>query len=932
MANKKPKAGTFEIQKKKEVNSLWQGKKLYAIIIFSFSALLYFNSVFNDYNMDDELVTQNHRLTSKGISAIPEIFTSPYYEDKAGYKYEYRPIVLVSFAIEHSLFGEYSWISHLINVLLYALLCLLLFKVLGRLLLQYSIIFPFLITLLFAAYPLHTEVVASIKNRDEILALIFGLLSLYFSWLFAVKKGTAYLPVACLFFLLGILSKTTTITFALLIPVTLVLLSEVSFSYLMLTTITLAIPAVFFARLYSAPQQIGLFVLLLAASVALYCLKYYKDVLVGIKKFTSKNFYWMEVKEETVLQMEHSLDFSFLKNRLVLLSFTVLVLLSIIISAAGVSYDLYWMAGLPLLVLAVLFILVREELKLLLIAPITFAAVLSIIKIHSGASGVESALILFLGGIILYRNKTFKTVGLVCYLLYAVAVAIMVHSFYSFIGVLFILMLFKRTYKLSYFAVAVVAAFSVKVLLALSKGNESFDISLLSMPGIIAGVILVWRKKANWLLTLSVLLIPVLVGYYVTTSSNNHIDVFNVVENSYMQAKSIRATDLTPVQTVRPFNFIEIPISPTDPLTIKLGTAMLVLGKYLKLLLLPYPMSFYYGYSYISPVAVTEVVPMLSVVVYVSLLLAAIFFFKKSPLLSFSILFYLISISVFSNLALQVPGMMGDRFLFIPSLGFCFFLVFILSKISKQHFDKTIDFKAIAQPMKISFLVILVLYSLLTFSRNADWKNRVTLFRHDIKTVENSAQAQNLLGLHLLLTSAQEADALKRKELQEESLVHFKRAVAIYPKFLNATFDRARLLEQMGRYDEALVAYQEATKIDTNFTTPYFAMGIIYQNSGKEKEAAECYEKYLPAHLHQMEVYANLSYSYFKQQMYDKSIATNQRALAVNVGAFDPTINIAKTYKQIGVKDSALYYFERAQLIRPDASIAAVIADLKNKK
>ena len=124
MANKKPKAGTFEIQKKKEVNSLWQGKKLYAIIIFSFSALLYFNSVFNDYNMDDELVTQNHRLTSKGISAIPEIFTSPYYEDKAGYKYEYRPIVLASFAIEHSLFGEHAWISHSINVLLYALLCL----------------------------------------------------------------------------------------------------------------------------------------------------------------------------------------------------------------------------------------------------------------------------------------------------------------------------------------------------------------------------------------------------------------------------------------------------------------------------------------------------------------------------------------------------------------------------------------------------------------------------------------------------------------------------------------------------------------------------------------------------------------------------------------------------------------------------------------
>ncbi len=70
--------------------------------IFLFSFVIYANTIPNDYNLDDELVTQNHRLTSKGISAIPEIFTSPYYEDKAGYKYEYRPIVLISFAIPSS--------------------------------------------------------------------------------------------------------------------------------------------------------------------------------------------------------------------------------------------------------------------------------------------------------------------------------------------------------------------------------------------------------------------------------------------------------------------------------------------------------------------------------------------------------------------------------------------------------------------------------------------------------------------------------------------------------------------------------------------------------------------------------------------------------------------------------------------------------------
>ncbi len=65
--------------------------------------------------MDDELVTKNHRLTSKGIAAIPEIFASPYYQDDAGYSYEYRPVVLASFAIEHDIFGENPQWSHFLE-------------------------------------------------------------------------------------------------------------------------------------------------------------------------------------------------------------------------------------------------------------------------------------------------------------------------------------------------------------------------------------------------------------------------------------------------------------------------------------------------------------------------------------------------------------------------------------------------------------------------------------------------------------------------------------------------------------------------------------------------------------------------------------------------------------------------------------------------
>src|SRR5512140_1195605 len=112
MAKQKKIPEGVQRKQKPEPPTVSLAERWFPLIIFGFSFLLYLNSTFNDYNLDDELVTQNHRLTSKGISAIPEIFRSPYFENKEGFKYEYRPIVLVSFAIENSLFGDSARVSH----------------------------------------------------------------------------------------------------------------------------------------------------------------------------------------------------------------------------------------------------------------------------------------------------------------------------------------------------------------------------------------------------------------------------------------------------------------------------------------------------------------------------------------------------------------------------------------------------------------------------------------------------------------------------------------------------------------------------------------------------------------------------------------------------------------------------------------------------
>jgi len=100
------------------------------VCIIAFCCILYLNSVPNHFSMDDELVTNNNKLIEGGIKAIPKIWMTRYSEGKL--RFEYRPVVKTTFALEYEFFKGNPHVSHLINLLLYILTALLLFKILKK--------------------------------------------------------------------------------------------------------------------------------------------------------------------------------------------------------------------------------------------------------------------------------------------------------------------------------------------------------------------------------------------------------------------------------------------------------------------------------------------------------------------------------------------------------------------------------------------------------------------------------------------------------------------------------------------------------------------------------------------------------------------------------------------------------------------------------
>lgn len=221
------------------IDTISKRKYFIPAVIFFLCLLLYGNTIFNNYALDDEFVTYKNEYILKGFSAFKDIFDkgSKYGYSRTIYAQEYRPLTLLSFMIEVAIFGLNPHLSHFINLLLFAFTVVILYYFLQKILKNYNHAIIVAATLLFAFHPIHTEVVASIKSRDEILGLLFGLLSFYFIMLYSEVKNTMYYIYSLTVFFAALLCKESCYTYVAIIPLLLYFFTSSELKWIVVKTI-----------------------------------------------------------------------------------------------------------------------------------------------------------------------------------------------------------------------------------------------------------------------------------------------------------------------------------------------------------------------------------------------------------------------------------------------------------------------------------------------------------------------------------------------------------------------------------------------------------------------------------------------------------------------------------------------------------------------
>ncbi len=606
--------------------------RIFILIIVVFTFALYGNTIKNRYNLDDYHIAKENPNFKRGFAAVPTIFTTLYASEN-GLNYGYRPLVRASFAIEHGLFTTFNiplrWhphASHFINLLLYLAAVLLLFKMLRVMIRNYHPLFAFVVTMLFIAHPVHTEVVASLKNRDDLMVLITSFSSLLLFLKYADTHKKKFAVWGILIYFLGFLAKPTAASFFFVIPLSLYFFTGMS------------------------PKKI--------------------------------------------------------------------ITLSLIL--AGASF-------------------------LATFGPFLF---------------LESA--------------------------------------------------------------------------------------------------------------------------------------------------------------TRPLRMEETPLPFDDTLAHRLAYGGYTLYYYMRLLIVPHPLLFYYGYNVFPIVSLLNYKVVLSILFHLGIFIYAIYKFREKSILSYAILFYLVTIAIYTNVVRAIPGIIGERFLLIASLGFCIALAYFLFRLLKADPERAdLKTKKLSAVLAV-MLLILIPYSAKTITRNKAWYNQYTLYKSDIRYLYNSVKANDLYANEIMKAVNREmgkpVNVLKFVDpMIQEASHHWRRAVEILPShhtsWNNLGIIQSRIYKN---YDSALSYFDTALRLRPDWPQTYFNIGQAYEGMQSYDTALLYYQQNLQLDPQTINTRSRIANIYYGQGRFKEAVDMNYEIMRVKPDEPLPYINLGNYYIFQGDTTGAIRFYEEA--------------------
>jgi tetratricopeptide (TPR) repeat protein len=352
------------------------------------------------------------------------------------------------------------------------------------------------------------------------------------------------------------------------------------------------------------------------------------------------------------------------------------------------------------------------------------------------------------------------------------------------------------------------------------------------------------------------------------------------------------------------------------------ATKVTILFYYVKLLVMPWPLVWDYSFNQIPVANWSSVLPWASGLIYLFLIGFSVYQWKKNPIISFFILFFLISILPTSNLLFTTGCTMGERFLFVPSLAFGVLLSYALAYFLNKSDVKNLSVKS-SNVVKI-IAGITILFSGMSVARSNDWKNNFTLFESSVKASPNSSRTHYSLASEYLSLSNKTGDLNQRRNYLQKAIEHFERSLTILPGNFQTLYNTGLCYAINGDTAKAINAYRKAIQINNIYTNAMNNLADLYEGQKQFDSAFYYYQMAYKIAPNEKSLKQNISNLFYNKGL--QAAFNNNKQLAIedyrksieygpeNVMAIN---NIASLHAGNNQLDSCLYYLKMGYSIEP---------------
>ena len=352
------------------------------------------------------------------------------------------------------------------------------------------------------------------------------------------------------------------------------------------------------------------------------------------------------------------------------------------------------------------------------------------------------------------------------------------------------------------------------------------------------------------------------------------------------------------------------------------ATKSVILFHYIRLLFVPWPLTWDYSYNQIPLVNWTSVTAWVGLIIYGLLFIYALLQFKKQPLFSFLILFFFISSSPTNNLFLINGATIGERFLFVPSFAFTTGFMLLLANVFKLNID---EFSGKSKTVFTGLAILtLLVFSVMASNRTADWKSNLVLFEKGVERSPNSSRAQYSLATEYLTQSKETSDPNEKNNFLQQSLIHFNKSLEILPENKLSHYNSGLCYVQLGDTNNAIIRYKRAIELDSNYIMPVNNLGVLYQARQQFDNAQRYYEIALKIDPNAKTPVKNLGDLFIMKGIYYSQLGDNVKemnaylkSMTYNSNNTFLLNNIASLYSSLNKNDSSLIYLKKAYLLEP---------------